>query len=66
LVFHKNHNTCINIVGYVDFDYAEDLDRRRSQIGYVFMLSEIAISSKATLQSIIALFTTEAEYMATT
>jgi len=40
------------------------LDRRRSQTGYVFMLSGSAISWKATLQSTIALSTTEAEYMA--
>jgi len=33
LVFHKNHSTCSNIVGYVDSDYVGDSDRRRSQIG---------------------------------
>ena len=64
MVFHKNHNTCSNIVGYVDSDYAGDLDKRRSQTGYVFMLSRNAISWKATLQSTIALSTAEAEYMA--
>jgi len=64
LVFHKNHNTCSNIVGYVDSDYARDLDKRRSQTRYVFMLSGSAISWKATLQSTIALSIIEAEYMA--
>jgi len=58
LVFHKNHNTCSNIVGYVDSDYAGDLDKRRSQTGYVFMLFGSAISWKTTLQSTIALSTT--------
>ena len=64
MVFHKNHNTCSNIVGYVDSDYARDLDKRRSQTRYVFMLSGSAISWKATLQSTIALSIIEAEYMA--
>jgi len=64
LVFHKNHNTCSNIVGYVNSNYAGDLDKRRSQIRYVFMLFGSAISWKTTLQSTIALSTTEAEYMA--
>ena len=58
LVFHKNQNTCSNIVGYVDSDYAGDLDKRRSQTGYVFMLFGSAISWKTTLQSTIALSTT--------
>ncbi|KAK3124886.1 hypothetical protein QOZ80_7BG0595510 [Eleusine coracana subsp. coracana] len=52
------------IVGYVDSDYAGDLDRRRSLIGYVFTIGGCAVSWKAFLQSIVALSTTEAEYMA--
>ncbi|KAH7550154.1 hypothetical protein JRO89_XS13G0144400 [Xanthoceras sorbifolium] len=53
-----------HLVGYVDSDYAGDLDRRRSITGYVFTLGDTAISWKATLQSTVALSTTEAEYMA--
>ena len=64
LIFDRNHNTSNSIVGYVDSNYAGDLDKRRSLIGYIFTLSGSAISWKATLQSTIALFTTEAEYMA--
>lgn len=52
------------MVGYIDSDYAGNLDRRRSITGYVFALSDTAISWKATLQSTVALSTTEAEYMA--
>jgi len=63
LVFHNNPDTCSNIVGYVDSDYPRDLDKRKSHTRYVFMLSRSAMSWKATLQSIIALSKTEAEYM---
>lgn len=55
-----------SVVGFVDSDYAGDLDRRRSQTGYVFTLCGGAINWKATLQGVVALSTTEAEYMAIT
>ena len=54
------------VVGYVDSNYARDLDKRRSSIGYVFTIGGCAISWKATLQSMVALSTIEAEYMAVT
>ncbi|XP_059277866.1 secreted RxLR effector protein 161-like [Lycium ferocissimum] len=56
----------ISILGYVDYDYAGDLDRRRSTTGYIFALVGSVVSWKSTLQSIIALSTTEAEYMVAT
>ena len=49
----------------MDSDYTGDLDKRRSVTGYVFTLSGCAISWEAILQSIVALSTIEAEYMAT-
>jgi len=52
--------TTNDVVGYVDSDYGGDLDRRRSLSGYIFTLYNNAISWKATLQSIVALSTTEA------
>ena len=52
--------------GFVDSDYAEDLDSRRSQTGYVFQLRGCTVSWKANLQATVALSTTEAEYMACT
>ncbi|KAG8472774.1 hypothetical protein CXB51_034669 [Gossypium anomalum] len=54
------------VIGYVDADFAGDLDRRRSLTGYVFTIGDCAISWKATLQTIVALSTTEAEYMVIT
>nr|AAM08562.1 Putative retroelement [Oryza sativa Japonica Group]AAM10749.1 Putative retroelement [Oryza sativa Japonica Group] len=52
------------LVGYVDSDFAGDLDRRRSLTGYVFTIGGCAVSWKASLQATVALSTTKAEYMA--
>ena len=51
------------VVGYVDSDYAGDLDNRRSTTGYVFTISGGPVCWKSTIQSIVALSTTEAEYL---
>ena len=48
----------------MDSDFAADLDKRRSLTGYVFTLGGCAVSWRATLQSVVAQSTTEAEYMA--
>uniref|UniRef100_A0A2N9IUP8 CCHC-type domain-containing protein n=1 Tax=Fagus sylvatica TaxID=28930 RepID=A0A2N9IUP8_FAGSY len=53
-----------SVVGYVDADYAGEVDDRRSTTGYMFTLSGGPICWKSTLQSIVAMSTTEAEYMA--
>ena len=58
--------TIDGVVGYVDSDYGRDLDKRKSLTGYVFIIGGCAISWKTTLQSIVALSTTEAEYMTVT
>ncbi|KAG8492340.1 hypothetical protein CXB51_009634 [Gossypium anomalum] len=44
--------------------YLQDLDRRRSLLGYVFTIGGCPISWKVTLQTTVALSTNEAEYMA--
>uniref|UniRef100_A0A3Q7EXK7 Reverse transcriptase Ty1/copia-type domain-containing protein n=1 Tax=Solanum lycopersicum TaxID=4081 RepID=A0A3Q7EXK7_SOLLC len=54
------------VTGYSDFDYAGDVDTRRSMTGYVFTLGGSVVSWKATLQPTVTLSTTEAEYMALT
>ncbi|PKA49512.1 Retrovirus-related Pol polyprotein from transposon TNT 1-94 [Apostasia shenzhenica] len=63
LLFEKNSDSDL-LVGYVDSDYAGDLDKRRSTTGFIFTLGGGPISWKATLQNIVALSTTEAEYIA--
>nr|CAD1824769.1 unnamed protein product [Ananas comosus var. bracteatus] len=55
-----------SVVGYVDSDFASDLNRRRSLLSYVFSIGGCAVSWKASLQPIVALSTTEAEYIAMT
>ncbi|KAH9649806.1 hypothetical protein KPL70_026120 [Citrus sinensis] len=52
--------------GYVDSDFAGDLDKRKSTTGYVFTLAGAAVSWVSKLQTVVALSTTEAEYMAAT
>ena len=52
------------VAGYVDADYAGDLDNRRSTTGYVFTVAGGPICWKSMIQSIVALSTTESEYMA--
>ena len=44
LVFARNKLTHNNVVGYVDFDYAGDLDKQRSLLGYIFTLCNSTIS----------------------
>ena len=66
LIFKKDNMVGQHVVGYCDSDYAGDLDKHRSTTGYVFTLEKAPVSWKSTLQSIVALSTTEAEYMAIT
>ena len=56
----------INIQGFANVDWAGDLDRRRSTSGYVFNLFGGAISWMSRRQAVVALSTTEAEYMVAT
>ena len=66
LVFEKDSTGKQECIGYVDSDYAGDLDKRRSTTGYVFTFSQALVSWRSTLQSTVALSTAEAEYMAMT
>ena len=54
----------VDIHGFVDADWAGDLDRRRSTNGYVFNLFGGAISWMSKRQVVVALSTTESEYIA--
>ena len=53
---HGSSSVCLQfgrtrdgVAGYVDSDYARDLDKRRSLTGYMFTIGVCAISWKATL-----------------
>ena len=54
------------VKGYVDSDFVGDLDKRKSTTGYVFTLASGAVSWVSKLQTVVALSTTEVEYMAAT
>jgi hypothetical protein len=50
--------------GFVDASWAEDIDTRHSQSGYVFCYGNAAISWNSHLQHLVTLSSTEAEYVA--
>ncbi|GJZ23343.1 retrovirus-related pol polyprotein from transposon TNT 1-94 [Tanacetum coccineum] len=56
-VHEARHSVC---------DYAKDPDKGRSITGYAFLVQGCVVSWKTTLQHVVALSTTEAEYMALT
>ena len=53
-----------SVVGYVNSNYAGNIDDIRSTTGYVFTLPGGPICWRSTLQSLVAMSTTKAEYMA--
>ncbi|CAH9119560.1 unnamed protein product [Cuscuta europaea] len=73
LKFSANHGLIftkctegVKLSGYVDSNYANDKDNRKSTTSYVFTLCGSCISWKSQLQPIVALSTTKAEYVAAT
>ena len=56
----------LKLQGYVDADFASDIDSRKSTTGFVFTLGGTVISWALNLQKIITLSTTETEYVAAT
>ena len=62
----RNSRRTTAIEGFVDSDYAGCLDSRKSLTGFVFTAFGTAISWKASLQKVVALSTTEVEYIALT
>ena len=54
------------MIGYTDSDWAGSVDDRNITSGYVFHLGPRVISWASKKQPIVALSTTEAEYVATT
>ncbi|KAH9686286.1 hypothetical protein KPL70_014312 [Citrus sinensis] len=64
LIYGAEKYAEVSVEGYVDAYYAGDLDKIRSLTGFLFMLNGCTINWKASLQSVVALSTTEAEYTA--
>jgi hypothetical protein len=59
-------NGKLDVHGYVDADWAGDMDQRRSTSGYVFQMFFGATSWMRKRQVVIALSTTKIKYMAAT
>lgn len=56
--------TCINLRGYCDSDWGGDLETRKSTTGFVFTIAGGAVSWMSRRQTMVALSTAEAEYVA--
>ncbi|XP_031272906.1 secreted RxLR effector protein 161-like [Pistacia vera] len=54
----------LDLVGFVDSDFVGDRDSRKSTTAYCFTLGRNCISWKSQLQPLVALSSTEAEYVA--
>ena len=52
------------LVGYTDSDYGGDLDKRKSTSGYMFNIGSATFSWSSKKQSVVALSSCEAEYIA--
>jgi hypothetical protein len=66
IIYGANHDSkCpLELVGYVDSDFAGCVDTRRSTTGFSFHLNGGTISWKSQKQSMVAQSTAEAEYIA--
>ena len=58
--------TDVSIEGFCDSDWAGCIDTRRSTSGFVWMMNGGAVSWRSKLQTIVALSSTEAEYVGAT
>ncbi|MGZ6286000.1 MAG: reverse transcriptase domain-containing protein, partial [Ktedonobacterales bacterium] len=51
------------LFGYADASWADDAEHRRSQTGFVYMYANAAIDWRSSRQTVVALSSTEAEYL---
>ncbi|GAB2280544.1 hypothetical protein Dimus_039416 [Dionaea muscipula] len=65
-LLYKNWTKDLGLAAYVDSDYAGDRDSRKSTTAYCVTLGGNCISWKSQLQPLVALSSTEAEYVAIT
>ena len=64
VIFRGNLSSEVNLVGFVDADWAGDVDSRKSRGGYLFLLCGGPVSWVSRKQAVVALSSTEAEYVA--
>ena len=60
LLFERDDTLGQGVIGYVNSNYVDGLDKRRSTTAYVFTFVKGPINWKFTLQSTVVLSTTEA------
>ncbi|GJZ50676.1 hypothetical protein Tco_0604866 [Tanacetum coccineum] len=63
IVKRSDEGKHVDVDGFVYADYAKDRDKGRSITRYVFKVHGCVVSWKETMQHVVALSTTEAEYM---
>ena len=61
-MFGRQHDE-LSVMGYMDADYAGDLNDRRSTTGYVFTFAGGPICWRPMIQSLVALSTIKSENM---
>ncbi len=64
LCYEKTADVHMDLIGYSDADWAGDHDDRHSTSGLVFLMANGAVSWSSRKQSLVALSTSEAEYVA--
>lgn len=64
LLYGKKTEENTRVIGNVDSNYASDMDKKTSLIGYLFSVNSCTVNWKATLQNVVALSITEAQYNA--
>ena len=63
---YEKRKASLDLVGFVDSNFAGDRDSRKSTTAFYFTLGGDCISWKSQLQPLVALSSTEAEYVAMT
>ncbi|KAL7148155.1 hypothetical protein ABFS83_06G159100 [Erythranthe nasuta] len=66
ILYKRDKEDGFAVQGFVDSDYAGCVDTRKSLSGYIYTVHGGVVSWKSCLQKVVALSTTEAEYMAAT
>ena len=65
LIYAKDSDNS-NLVGFSDYDYASNLEDRKSTSGYLFKYGECVISWNSSKQKTVSLSSTESEYISLT
>lgn len=66
ILYGRVNEATTQVFGFVDSDFARNLDKRRSIIGFMYAFCGAEVSRKASLQLAVTLSATEAKYIALT